>query len=552
MSATAASLLLLGVLTTPPGNGPTAGPGAGPAAAPAAVPDPAPAAGEGEKEGAKGKKVKGRFTVGRETTYVTGPIDADGYIDYAAALNERLGKGVTPENNANVLLWKALGPHPDGATMPDEFFKWLGIPPLPEAGDYFIDIKRYAQDHLPAEQKEGKDLDDRMVRARQRPWTAQEHPDLAAWLKANEKPLALVVEASRRTHYFSPLVTTRPGQKESSGLIGALLPAVQKCRSLVAALAARAMLRVSEGAVDEAWQDLLACHRLGRLVGRGGTLIEGLVGIAIDAIACRADLAFLERARPDADRLARYQRDLQSLPPFPAAADKVDLGERFMFLDSVMMLDRHGINYLEGLADGKPRKQDPAVERAMQNMNWDPTMRNGNRWYDRLAAAMREPDRATRQKKLDQIEADLKQLKEKTTRAAERAQELLATPDGWGNVIGDVLIGLLVPATGKVQNADDRARQIHDNTVLAFALARYHRDQGRYPGRLEALALKYLERVPLDLFSGKALVYRPRPDGYLLYSVGTNGQDEGGRGADDDPRGDDLSVRMPPPEPKRK
>jgi len=43
------------------------------------------------------------------------------------------------------------------------------------------------------------------------------------------------------------------------------------------------------------------------------------------------------------------------------------------------------------------------------------------------------------------------------------------------------------------------------------------------------------------------LIYRLEHDGYLLYSVGVNGLDDDGRGPDDQPRGDDLSVRMPPP-----
>src|SRR5262245_10829322 len=66
------------------------------------------------------------FTVSPETTYVTSPLDKHGYVDYVTALNERLSKGITPESNANVLIWKALGPHPEGATMPPEYFKWLG------------------------------------------------------------------------------------------------------------------------------------------------------------------------------------------------------------------------------------------------------------------------------------------------------------------------------------------------------------------------------------------------------------------------------------------
>jgi hypothetical protein len=66
------------------------------------------------------------------------------------------------------------------------------------------------------------------------------------------------------------------------------------------------------------------------------------------------------------------------------------------------------------------------------------------------------------------------------------------------------------------------------------------------------LAPKYLKRIPSDLFSGQALIYRPNEDGYLLYSVGVNGKDEDGRGHDDEPAGDDLSVRIPLPELRRK
>src|SRR5262249_5120467 len=86
------------------------------------------------------KKPNGKFTISKETTYVTGPLDKDGYIDYSAALNERLSQGVTPENNANVLLWQAIGPHPRGVTMPPEFFKMLGMEAPPEKGEYFIEL----------------------------------------------------------------------------------------------------------------------------------------------------------------------------------------------------------------------------------------------------------------------------------------------------------------------------------------------------------------------------------------------------------------------------
>src|ERR687897_1630693 len=75
------------------------------------------------------------------------PADKDGYVDYEAKLNDILSKGITPEKNANVLLWKALGPTPEGGSgMPAEFFKRLGIAEPPKEGDYFVGIFAYTRD----------------------------------------------------------------------------------------------------------------------------------------------------------------------------------------------------------------------------------------------------------------------------------------------------------------------------------------------------------------------------------------------------------------------
>jgi hypothetical protein len=493
-----------------------------------------------------------KFPVGKETTYVTGPLDMEGYIDYEAALNDRLGKGITPEKNANVLLWKALGPTPEGGQrMPAQFFKRLGIEEPPKAGAYFIDLQVYMKDYLKLDPGAFDAIYDQQDRAGQRPWAAKEYPYIAAWLKANEKPLAVVAEATRRPEYFNPLVSRR-NQNEPGSLINGLLPTVQKCRELARALTARAMLRIREGKFDAAWQDLLACHRLGSLVAHGGSLLEDLVGIAIFNIARDADLAYLERAKLTAKQVQDRLKDLQGLPPLPPMADKVDLLERFTYLESVQLIRRGSVGMLAG---GKAKKPSPEELKALESIDWEPALRNGNRWYDRLAAALRLKDRADREKALDKIEDDLKVLQKELAGRANLAKLLQGKdpPDKMvGKVIGDVLIGLLMPAGRKVQDAHDRAEQAQRNLHIAFALAIYHRDHGHYPAKLDDLAPKYLAAVPTDLFSGKALIYRPSEKGYLFYSVGVNGKDEGGRWFDDDPPGDDPNVRMPLPELERK
>jgi hypothetical protein len=66
-------------------------------------------------------------------------------------------------------------------------------------------------------------------------------------------------------------------------------------------------------------------------------------------------------------------------------------------------------------------------------------------------------------------------------------------------------------------------------TLAAIALKRYQLRHGTLPPALEAIAPEFLPSVPFDPMSGKALCYRLKSDGgFLLYSVGEDGKDDGG------------------------
>ena len=487
----------------------------------------------------------------KETTYITEPVDADGYLDYQAALNDRLSKGITLEENANVLVWKALGPTPEGGTgMSAEYFKWLGIDEPPRDGDYFVGLFKYMREQLKLQPEEEAALLDQQLWATRRPWAAKDYPRIASWIEVNDKPLATILEATKRRDYFNPLVSKRR-DNEPSSLVSALLPNVQKCRELSFALASRAMLRVREGKFDAAWQDLLACHRLARLVARGGTFIETLVGIAIDSSASQADLGYLEQANLTSKQIQERLKDLQALSPMSPVADKVDL-ERFMYLEAMQLIRRQGPGLLEGLEHGGPiKKSTPRDIKKMAQIDWEPILINGNQWYDQLAAAMRLKDRAERKKALTQIENNIKALKQGIPDANGFSQFLL-DKQVRGKAIGDTLLTLLLPAVGKIEDSHDRGEQTERNLHVAFALAAHHAEHGRYPAKLDDLVPEYLTTIPDDLFLSQTLHYCPTDPGYLLYSVGVNGVDDGGRSYDDEPPGDDLTVRMPLPELKRK
>lgn len=65
--------------------------------------------------------------------------------------------------------------------------------------------------------------------------------------------------------------------------------------------------------------------------------------------------------------------------------------------------------------------------------------------------------------------------------------------------------------------------------LVALALERYRLENQEFPPDLTVLIPKFLEAMPQDHLGGGALRYQPASKGtYLLYSVGNNGQDDGG------------------------
>ncbi len=493
----------------------------------------------GGKSDRKSSSLRGKITIGRETTYLTEPIDKDGNVDYGTAVNGRLRKDVTSENNANVLIWKAIGPRAEGTTMCPEFFQAMGMTPPPEKGDCFLRDYEFVKQALPvdADPEETYFLNESMTEgikgATQRPWIAKEYPIVASWLKANEKPLLLITEASKREKFYNPLLSHKDG-KLAPRQVSFPVHGLDTYREIGAALVARALLHTAEGNVEAAWQDFLTCHRLGRLVARGGTVCEGLCGLTIDNQAAQAALAFLERTKPDAKRIATYLRDLQALPPLPNVSEKMDLTERCAFLQLVRIVEEDRPKGLFTSYGEKPFGYGDANYAFLVGVDWDPALSAMNVWFDRMVGAMKEPDRATKLKKFAEIDKDYLDLKDKVKNPLTFAVLPLANSKEKGRIVGDYVTWQLLLPYRKIQNDWDKSQQIHDNTRIAFALAAYRGDTGHYPKDLSELSPKYLKEIPNDIFSSEPLIYRPTAAGYHLHSVGPDGQD-------------DIAIEMPLP-----
>jgi hypothetical protein len=102
----------------------------------------------------------------------------------------------------------------------------------------------------------------------------------------------------------------------------------------------------------------------------------------------------------------------------------------------------------------------------------------------------------------------------------------------------------LAGAFDKVVRSFKRSKAHLRAAAAAVAAERFRLDKGRWPRALTELTPNWIGKVPLDPFTGQALLYRALPDGVVIYSVGEDLKDHGGRFRDtnDDYQPDKLDV----------
>ena len=505
-------------------------------------------------------------TISKETTRIVKPLKADGYPDYIAALNQQFGRGVTAENNIAVTVWEVVGPEDLSAGIKSLYFKHLGMESLPTDGNYYrsfhqrienlISLWEADPDITRSEiQSRREALDDQYEFCWSNPWDKGYSREMDLWLTAVEPFLNRIMQsAEQRDHYYNPYIVSEADRAQPSPeLISILLPGAMHTREIVRGLALLANRRIAEGRIDEAIRVSRVIHRIGRLAGVGGTLIEGLVGLAIDGIGFELDNRLITTPSISKVSLRKLQSQLEKLPPISSLAAKIDLTERYMYLDTTISLARNGPHVLSVIngsaADESPVLSSLAKTASGTLVDWDLVLKKGNYWYDeikRINDIKSFSQRAIENKKLEER---LTALRVEVGSPAAIAKQILfsgkSIPEITSVQMRNILVALLLPAVQAAVTAETRNQASMQITLAACALQAYHRDNNRYPDSLAALDGVYLHKRPLDPFRGKSLTYRLQSNGFLLYSVGPNLRDEGGKGRlQDEVEGDEDDMRF--------
>jgi hypothetical protein len=378
-----------------------------------------------------------------------------------------------------------------------------------------------------------RDVDDPAREARPgfHGWT-----ELTASVEAHAPALAMVREAAARPGlgYVAGFAIDEadravwPGipveaQAAPAGLISVLLPYLAEVQKLVRLLAADMHRAAAAGDGEIAAGDFAAAIGMSRQVRVPSTLIGELVSLAVVSKALDT-LSEVIALHPEAFTDAGLRRLAHEVAALHHDRLRVRLdGERAWFGDFLQRVytddgdgDGHvtaaGLDWLAtGVVDVRPDAAAYLMAPAAAVVTAG--RRDMGAMYERLVA---------------RAEAEWsKPLWQQDAEALDREIEMLSASPL--NRVRYWPVLLLMPAYGRAGVQSELAALRRDAVLVAIALELYRRRSGSWPASLDALVPDLLPAVPLDRYDGKPLRYRLVAGAPLLYSAGTDRDDDGGR-----------------------
>ncbi|MFK7766985.1 MAG: hypothetical protein AB8B55_07165 [Mariniblastus sp.] len=463
-----------------------------------------------------------------ETTVLTGPLNANGDVDYMQAFNNELSDGVTRENNVLVKLVEVIGPISNGERMPDAFFKKLLMEPLPSGGDYYTYFPQWLESqNILNSQPTQTNYRIHLANwegANSGPWDPKQFPTLEKWHQANKKHLDAIREAVKRSRYYLPWVPDK-----SNRIIKAQLYLIQDARKLSRHLQIAAMRNLALGEPAKALDDVLAQFRLASLFGQSATVLEELHGIAISGIANDTAKEIFASRSASSQVLLDFAKELEQIPPVRNFARCVGKGERYYMLDAITGLGRGETELLGSVSgnEGAPNS-NPLAGIALQSVQFEETFLVVNRWYEKLEEIALLENDIERLEKLSEYETEIQALEQDLAAPLNVVLTVAGGRRAKGRALGEALISLFSPALQQIATSELRSKAGLRMTKIATAIAAYEADLGEYPKSLDVLVPKYIAAIPNDPFVNAPFKYKTFKQGILLYSVFMNKTDEGG------------------------
>lgn len=503
-----------------------------------------------QKTGATPKPKRG-YTISKETTYFTGPLKADGTIDFVAAINEHFSQGVTDENNAALVIVPAMDLTDWGTNgRRERVLEAMGLTPEDISHrTTMLELRMFSKEPGGASVEA---LSVAYTAALDKLWTDDELPLMRRWLDRNQGVMSQIAEGARRTRYFVPFVSDEKGEP----LTGILLEHAQQMRSIARAFSIRANNHMAHSRWNDAWADILTIRDLGRLAAKGPTLIEGLVGVAITGIACSEANYLIATADPSTVDWEAL-RSTWKILPISDLSHSMGITERAMLIQlscniweqpdpNAQLLQQITMNEDEFAAAGTK-----LIGRTLKGMltsgevNLDDALRYSNQMYDRAIDVLSMPDAASREKAFAEIDTQIQVAESGApgeSNVSTLVRVLTSQPQKPAEQFSKVLLSMIFPAAQTGLRAELRTRASQNVVDLALAARALQARTGQLPGSLRELEPFADEAAFVQPSTGDSIAFRAVDQGILIYHWSSDRKDDGGDIDGENPK--DWGIRI--------
>jgi hypothetical protein len=297
------------------------------------------------------------------------------------------------------------------------------------------------------------------------------------------------------------------------------IPNFVTLRALSQTLAQRTQCYLLLGQPEKALPELTLLHDVCRILekaptGKQMTLVEAMINVAIAGIYVSTFQDGLHLNGWLEPQLATIQAQLEelNLVTFVTRAFRMEQAAAIQF----------------GTKDnGRKFLKDEYVDRLGAKTKWPDKVKGyaclliPHGWIDqnRVVAA------SLMQKHIDCFDpSDVQVFPKKLAQAITVVNSTMEHPS-----VFHLLAEFFIPNFIKAWQTTAYNQTLANQAQIVCALERYKMANGSYPETLDALAPKFMEKIPRDIIGGQPLHYRRTDDGkFLLYSVGWNETDDGG------------------------
>ena len=352
--------------------------------------------------------------------------------------------------------------------------------------------------------------------------TTEQRKLLHVWLEWNESAWEEFVQIAKKAYCWQPY--RHPDQGTS--LLGFLPPNLARLQSLSNIGIWRARTALAKENNQEAINLYLALLRIAKHWQRKSIgLIEQLIGNRLCRNGHREILYSLKQSKLSKDLLQSLSNQLAVIygDEFPLMDYET---EKLYFMDTVQRVFTAGgpggghmiPERFRGIASYSYAllSADSIID-CMFHASRDETVKQGKKLFSLLDQF----------KGISPYERHVKQLS-----IAKCLEELPRQKYQFIYIIG--------PFRDNLLDSSFKTKALHEAVLTILALKRYQIDQGEYPVKLEGLVKGgYLRQLPDDPYSEGILRYERRSEDFILYSVGADFEDGGGRPEPGDEWGDE-------------